>query len=136
MGKKLEIVLDILSRILRENHFFLGEKRKVNRVPCIISAIWGKIYFFGIFVVKTHWIIGQKSRNSARYAGAFWGKITFFGWEVNKVPCIIVSIWGKINFLGIFGVKTHWIILPKSQNSARYAVAFWGKKQFFWEKSQ
>ena len=25
--------------------------------------------------------------------------------------------------MGIFGVKTHWIILQKSQNSARYAVA-------------
>ena len=33
----------------------------------------------------------------------------------------IAAIWGKINFLGVFGVKTHWIILQKSQNSARYA---------------
>ena len=31
---------------------------------------------------------------------------------------------GKINFLGIFGVKTQWIIGQKSQNSARYAGAF------------
>ena len=58
-------------------------------------------------------------------------KITFFGRKVNKVPCIIVAIWGKINFLGIFGVKTHWIIGQKSQNSARYAGAFWGKKSLF-----
>ena len=85
----------------------------------------------GIFGVKTHWIIGQKSQNSARYAGAFWGKITFLGRKVNKVPCILGAIWGKINFLGIFGVKTHWIIGQKSQNSAWYASAFWGKKSLF-----
>ena len=88
----------------------------------------------GIFGVKTRWIIGQKSQNGARYAGAFWGKDHFFGWKVNKVPCIIVSIWGKINFLGIFGVKTHWIIGQKSQNSARYAGAFWEKILFSGEK--
>ena len=90
--------------------------------------------FLEIFGVKTQWIIGQKSQNRARYAGAFWGKITFFGRKVNKVPCIIVAIWGKINFLGIFGVKTHWIIGQKSQNSARYAGAFWGKNHFFGRK--
>ena len=54
----------------------------------------------------------------------FEGKITFFGIKVNKVRCITVAIRGKINFLGIFGVKTHWIIRQKSQNSARYAGAF------------
>ena len=63
-------------------------------------------------------------------------KITFFGRKVNKVTCIIGAILGKINFLGIFGVKTHWIIGQKSQNSARYAVAFLGRNHFFWEKSQ
>ena len=30
----------------------------------------------------------------------------------------------KINFLGIFGVKTNWIIREKSQKSARYTGAF------------
>ena len=30
-----------------------------------------KLTFFGIFGVKTQWIIGQKSQNSARYVGAF-----------------------------------------------------------------
>ena len=89
----------------------------------------------GIFGVKTHWIIGQKSQNSARYAGAFWGKITFFGRKVNKVPSILGAIWGKMNFLGIFCVKTQWIIGQKSQNSAWYAGAFWGINHFFWEKS-
>ena len=64
----------------------------------------------GIFGVKTHWIIGQKSQNSARYAGAFWGKITFFERKANKVPCILGAIWGKINFLGVFGVKPQCII--------------------------
>ena len=61
-------------------------------------------------------------------------KITFFGRNVNKVPFIKSAIWGKINFLRIFGVKTQWINGQKSQNSARYAGAFWGKIQFFWEK--
>ena len=61
----------------------------------------------GIFGVKTHWIIGQKSQNSARYADAFWEKITLFGRKVNKVHCNLGAIWGTINFLGIFGVKTH-----------------------------
>ena len=89
-----------------------------------------------IFGVKTQWIIGQKCQNSARYAGAFWEKITFFGRKVNKVPCILGAFWGKNNFLRIFGVKTHWIIGQKSQNSARYAGAFWEKKHFFWKKSQ
>ena len=105
--------------------------RKINKVPCIIVAIWGKFNFFWIFGVKTHWIIRQKSQNSARYAGAFWGKNHFFGRKVNKVPCIIVAIYGKINFLGIFGVKTHWMIGQKSQNSAWLAGAFWGKNHFF-----
>ena len=31
-------------------------------------------------------------------------KITFFESKVNKVPCIIGAIWGKIKFLGIFEV--------------------------------
>ena len=30
------------------------------------------------------------------------------------------SIWGKVDCLGIFGVKTHKIIGQKSQNLARY----------------
>ena len=102
-------------------------------MPCIICAIWEKINFFGIYVVKAQWIIGQKSKNSARYAGAFWGEKSLFGRKVNKVLCIIATIWGKINFLGVFGVKTQWIILQKSQNSARYAGVFWGKKLFFLE---
>ena len=51
-------------------------------------------------------------------------KITFFESKVNKVPCIIGEILGKINFLGIVGVKTHWIFGQKSQNSVGYAGAF------------
>ena len=47
-------------------------------------------------------------------------KITFFDRKVNKVISSIVAILGKSNFLGIFGVKTHWIIRQKSQNT-RYA---------------
>ena len=75
--------------------------------------------FLGMFGVKTHGVIRQKSQNSARYAGEFWGKNHFFGKKVNKVPCILFAIWGKNNFLGIFGVKTHRIIVQKSQISAR-----------------
>ena len=69
-------------------------------------------------------IIGQKSQNCVRFAGAFWGKITFFGRKADKVPCSIDTIWGKINVLGIYGVKTQWIIGPKSQNGVRYAGTF------------
>ena len=104
------------------------------KCPALLGTIWRKINFLEFFGVKTQWIIGQKSRNRARYAGAFWGKITFFGRKVNKVPCIIVAIWGKNNLLGIFGVKTQWIIGQKSQNGARYVSAFWGKNQFFGRK--
>ena len=61
-------------------------------------------------------------------------KFTFFGRKLNKVPCIIGSIWGKINFLGIFCVKPQWIIGQKSQNRARYADEFWEKFTFFGRK--
>ena len=47
------------------------------------------------------------------------------------MPCIIGEILGKIKFLGIVGVKTHWIFGQKSQNSVGYAGAFWGKIHFF-----
>ena len=66
MGKKVKIVLDMETHFEEKNTFFW---RKVNKVPCIIVEILGKINFLGIFGVKTHWIIGQKSQNSARYAG-------------------------------------------------------------------
>ena len=68
MGKKVKIVLDMQAHFEKEITFF---GRTVNKVPCIIGAISGKINFLGIFGVKTHWTIGQKSQNSARYAGAF-----------------------------------------------------------------
>ena len=130
---KKSISCSICRRILKKNHFF---GRKVNKVPCIIGAIWGKINFLGIFGVKIHWIIGQKSQNSAQYAGAFRGNNIFFGKKVNKVPCNIVEIWGKIIFLGIIAIKIHWIIGIQSQNIARYAGAFGGKNHFIWKKSQ
>ena len=132
IGQKSQNSAGYAGAFLGKNHFFLGEK---SIKPCIIGAIWGKINFLGIFGVKTHLIIGQKSQNSAQYAGAFWGKITYFERKVNKVPCILGAIWGKMNFLGIFGVQTHWNIGQKSQNSAWYAGAFWGINHFFWEKS-
>ena len=102
MGKKVKIVLDMQAHF-EEKITFFGST--VNKVPCIIRAIWGKINFLEIFGVKTHWIIGQNSQNCARYAGAFWRKNHFFGRKVNKVPCIIGAIWGKINFLGRFPSK-------------------------------
>ena len=52
------------------------------------------------------------------------------------MPCIIGAVWGEINVLGIFSLKTHWIIGQKGQDSAPYAGAFWGKNHFFWDKSQ
>ena len=72
----------------------------------------------GIFGVKTQWIIGQKSQNDARYAGAFWGKNQFFGRKVNEVPCIIDTIWGKKSY--IFEIFTNYhsmmVILLKGKN--------------------
>ena len=44
----------------------------------------------------------------------------------------IVTIWGKMNCLGVFGVKTQWIIGQKSQNRAPYAGAYWGRITFFY----
>ena len=111
-------------------------KRKLNKVPCIICTIWGKMNFLEIFNVKTQRITRQKNQNRARYAGAFWGKIIFFRRKDNKVQGIIDVIWGKFNFLGISVVKTHCVIGQKSPNSAQYAGTFWGNTHFFWEKSQ
>ena len=54
----------------------------------------------GIFGVKTHWIIGQKSQNSARYAGAFWGKNHFFlGEKSIKCPVLYAQFEEKLTFL-------------------------------------
>ena len=159
---KIEHFFDFFIKKLKKYNWLSGIKNQnVKKMQCIISTIWVKkrthwllwpitycvfkivnwfdpnclpINFLGIFGVKTHWIIGQKSQNRGRYADEFWEKITLFVRKVNKVPCILGAIWGKINFLGIFGVKKHWIIGQKSQNSARYAVAFWVKNHFFWEK--
>ena len=117
---------------MRKKSLFLGDKS--IKCPGILVSIWGKINFLEIFGVKTHWLIGQKSQNSAQYAGAFSGKNYFFGRKV-KVPCIIGTIWGKMNFLGIFDVKTKLIIGQKSQNGARYAGAFGRKSLFSGEKS-
>ena len=47
------------------------------------------------------------------------------------MPCIICTIWGNMNFLGIYNVKTQRITRQKNQNRARYAGAFWGKITFF-----
>ena len=40
-----------------------------------------------------------------------------------------------MNFLGVFGIKTHWNIRQKSQNSARNAGAFQQKNSFLEENS-
>ena len=54
----------------------------------------------GIFGVKTHWIIGQKSQNSARYTGAFWGKNNFFlGEKSIKCPVLYAQFEEKLTFL-------------------------------------
>ena len=41
-----------------------------------------------------------------------------------KCPVLYSQLEEKLTFLGVFGVKTQWIILQKNQNSARYAGAF------------
>ena len=98
--------------------------RKLNKVPCIIFTIWGKMNFLGTFNVKTQRITRQKNQNRARYTGAFWGKITFFWRKNNKVHCIIDAILGKFNFLGISAVKTHYVIGQKSQIVLNMQVHF------------
>ena len=60
---------------------------------------------FGNFWCKNTIGYWAKKSKSCSICRRFMRKITFFGIKVNKVPCIIVAIWGKINFLGIFGVK-------------------------------
>ena len=78
----------------------------------------------GAFCVKNNGLLGKKVKIVLHMQAHFKEKITSFGRQVNKVPCIKGTILGKMNFLGIFGVKTRWIIGQKSQNRARYAGAF------------
>ena len=93
-------------------------------MPCIIVEIWGKLIILGIFPIKYTGLLGYKVKILLDMMAHFAEKITLFGRKVNKMPCIIGTIWEKMNFLGVFGVKTQWIIGQKSQNSARYAGAF------------
>ena len=124
----------ICRRLLRKNHFF---REKSHKVPCIIAASWGEISFFGNFCSKTTMVMAKKVKLVLDMQAHFEEKITFFDRKVNKVICSIVAILGKSNFLGIFCVKTHWIIRQKSQNT-RYADirCILRKIYFFWEKSQ
>ena len=48
---------------------FLGEKS--IKCPVLQATFEEKLTFWEFLCVKTQWIIGQKSQNSARYAGAF-----------------------------------------------------------------
>ena len=103
-------------------------------MPCIIVSIWGNINCLRIFDVKTHWIIGQQIKIVLDMQALFEEKEKknhFFGRKLNKVPYIIDTIWGKINFLGIFNVKRQCITRQKNQNRAQYAGAFCGKITFF-----
>ena len=66
--------------------FFLGEKS--IKFPVLQAQFEEKIHFLGMFVVKTHWIIGQKSQNNARYGGAFKRKKIFFFWEKSQYSAL------------------------------------------------
>ena len=99
MGKKVKIVLDMQAHFEEKITFFV---RKVNKFQK--TTVPREIQPFFLMV--------------------FWTNFAFFGRKVKKVPCIIGAISRKINFLGIFGVKTNWIIREKSQKSARYTRAF------------
>ena len=75
-----------------EKKIFFWEKREKSiKCPVLYAQFEEKLTFFGIFVVKTQWIIGQKIQHSARYAGAFWGKKSLFlgGWELRRTPAAL-----------------------------------------------
>ena len=81
-------------------------------------------------MLKHTGLLGKKVKIVLDMLAHFEEKIIFFGRKVNKVPCIIVTILMKMNFLGIFGVKTQYINWQKSQNRARYAGCFEKKSLF------
>ena len=79
-----------------------------------MGAIWEKIDILGILGGRAHWFIGQKSQNIARYDRSILMN------SLSSLPpppsppfprCNsrenIGTIWGKIDFLGMFGVNTH-----------------------------
>ena len=59
--------------------FFYLKKLKVPFLFEEMKSLYFIWRLLRIFDVKTNWIIGQKSQNSTRYAGALRKKITFFG---------------------------------------------------------
>ena len=119
------------------NPFILFEELKVhffnwrNWIPFFIWRYWKSLFYLKkwnrrllrIFDVKQTELLGKKVKIVLGMQAHFEEK-SFFGRKDNKMPCIIDTIWGKINFLEFFGVKTNWKIRQKSQNSARYAGAF------------
>ena len=56
--------------------------------------------------------MGKKVKIVLDMHAHFEEKFNFFGINVDKWPCIIIAIWGKMNFLGIFGEK-HYGLLGK-----------------------
>ena len=57
MGKKVKIVLDMQAHFEDKFNFF---GRNVDKWPCIIIAIWGKMNFLGIFGEKHYGLLGKK----------------------------------------------------------------------------
>ena len=89
--KKYPVFQGFKRLIIWEKHSTIGQKsqnsarlfsKKVNKVPCIISAIWGKIlanlrknWLFGNFWCKnTLDYRSKKSKIMLDIMGAFWGK--------------------------------------------------------------
>ena len=68
--------------------FFYLKKLKVPFLFEEMKSLYFIWRLLRIFDVKTNWIIGQKSQNSTRYAGAFWGKIFFLEEKTIKCPVL------------------------------------------------
>ena len=106
MGKKVKIVLDMQAHFEEKITFF---GRKVNKVPCIMGEIWGKINLLGIFGVETHWIIGQKSQNRRP-------KSFYFSQIAHIMPSTFLTFCPIIHC--VFDWLKYWKI---AKNPARYS---------------
>ena len=101
--------------------------KKPIKCPVLYLQFVEKLTFWKFLLEKHTGLLGKKVKIVHDMQAHFEEKITFFGRKVNKVPK--GAIWGKINFLRIFGVRTNWII-------GQISGAFLRKKSLFlggWE---
>ena len=113
-----------------EKSLFLGEKS--IKCPVLYAQFEEKFTFFEFLLLKTHWIIEQKSQNSARYYRYILGKSRFFGRGAKTYPrrtlCqFLCRYWrGKLIFdtvtlLDVF--STFYVDIP---------VSIWTNYLFLW----